>query len=1209
MSERLMKEMMVRLSLDMDDFRKEMSELQTHVQRSMDKVADEFADTTNKVEKLGDEFKEVKSDAKKAFEDMADSAKANSKEMVNAINKGFGKITSGAKGIARTLATAFSIREVAQFGKSVVEATAEIDALDAQFEQVMKGMEDEAGKAVDRMSKEFGMLPNRLRGNLSAFTSQFKGLGLEDLEALEEAENALTLSADAAAFFDMSIEEATEHVRSFIKGNYIGGESVQLFGSETMIATWASKNMGSELKALGGKWKNLDEASKQYFRMRYAEQMYKEAGVTGQANREMDMYANVIGNAKQAWIDFKASLGEKLLERTNGALGKLSDLLSDISESGKLDKIAEIFADIGGVVFDGAINGIKKIADWIGSVDWWLVGKQIETIWGYLKEFAEGVWDGLSTAIEPIADFITDIWNSINSDVNTENMDDVNTALVKVKPIFKWLSENGEAVGKGIIAICSALGTINTLKITGNVVAVLTGEYKAIKEAGSFLAWLVGKLGLSSILGDSVLPSAGSAVAGSGLKVGSMAMIEIAIPVLIGFVVNWAWKLGGDPEEEAKQHGIDSSRQNWLSGNKTRLQEKQSWAKTSFESKATKYDDEGNAHFDWDSTAFTKGLKEFVTGLEWGEFFKSIGDALAKAWGAFSSPFKKFIGWCLDISDDSSKSTQNRGQNTSIDVSKKVDWKATWKSLCTSCSNAYNSIANSAFGKFIGFCFGFKTADDAKGADTTWFDTTFANISTKWNNFIDGIMDSKFVTGLTEFLGGLGESWSTWGDDISENWENLKKDCAKFWEDVCNSKFGQGVKNFFNGIIDIYNAGVSGILGICNLLIDGVNGIYKGLTGKEKNLITRIDVEKSKVPHLAKGTDSWKGGTALVGEAGRELVSDPRLGTFMADRPMLLPLSQGAMVLRNSKTERLLSSLGIKAFAGGTNEGFWDKLIGKIEDIWSYATDPKALWNKLLEKIGLGAVSENPIIQGLASGVKDVLSGASIIDAFKAMFDSVMPDTTGIASVDGWIPMIHKAAAFFGEKLSSSDLARILQQIRNESGGNQTVRQSSAVQDINAKTGNWARGLLQYIPPTFRHYAVKGFGNINNGFHQLLAFFNNSQWRQNLPKLGERRGWSPRGARRKAKNGILVDGATPLTVGEAGQEAVVPLSNARALKPFGQSVMNAIKEEVDGGNGAIYEFTIPLYIDGREVAKATATFTKAELDKMEKRSNRLGGRK
>ncbi|MGS5040701.1 hypothetical protein ACVDHH_04785 [Staphylococcus saprophyticus] len=43
------------------------------------------------------------------------------------------------------------------------------------------------------------------------------------------------------------------------------------------------------------------------------------------------------------------------------------------------------------------------------------------------------------------------------------------------------------------------------------------------------------------------------------------------------------------------------------------------------------------------------------------------------------------------------------------------------------------------------------------------------------------------------------------------------------------------------------------------------------------------------------------------------------------------------------------------------------------------------------------------------------------------------------------------------------------------------------------------------MPSTFKSYAVKGHGNITSGYDQLLAFFNNSNWRKNLPY--GRSGW------------------------------------------------------------------------------------------------------
>lgn len=122
----------------------------------------------------------------------------------------------------------------------------------------------------------------------------------------------------------------------------------------------------------------------------------------------------------------------------------------------------------------------------------------------------------------------------------------------------------------------------------------------------------------------------------------------------------------------------------------------------------------------------------------------------------------------------------------------------------------------------------------------------------------------------------------------------------------------------------------------------------------------------------------------------------------------------------------------------------------------------------------------------------------------------------GGSGVARWRPYILKAAAQMNEKISESDIKGILAQINRESTGNDKITQSSSVRDINTRNGNPARGLLQYIPQTFKKYAVKGYGDIYNGYHQLLAWFNNTKWRQNNP--AGRSGWGPTG-KRKYKNG------------------------------------------------------------------------------------------
>lgn len=113
-----------------------------------------------------------------------------------------------------------------------------------------------------------------------------------------------------------------------------------------------------------------------------------------------------------------------------------------------------------------------------------------------------------------------------------------------------------------------------------------------------------------------------------------------------------------------------------------------------------------------------------------------------------------------------------------------------------------------------------------------------------------------------------------------------------------------------------------------------------------------------------------------------------------------------------------------------------------------------------------------------------------------------------------WAPDIKRAAKQMHVNLSSRELHGIIAQIQRESNGNAGVTQGN-IGDINNLKGTPAQGLLQYVPSTFKSYAVKGHGNVKNGYDQLLAFFNNSNWRRDLPY--GRSGWGPSGHRRYAK--------------------------------------------------------------------------------------------
>ena len=145
--------------------------------------------------------------------------------------------------------------------------------------------------------------------------------------------------------------------------------------------------------------------------------------------------------------------------------------------------------------------------------------------------------------------------------------------------------------------------------------------------------------------------------------------------------------------------------------------------------------------------------------------------------------------------------------------------------------------------------------------------------------------------------------------------------------------------------------------------------------------------------------------------------------------------------------------------------------------------------------------------------------------------------SSGSKPAKQWIPEIKRAAKQMKVNLSNGELNGIVAQIQRESNGNAGVTQGN-IGDINNLLGTPAKGLLQYVPSTFKAYAVKGHNNITSGYDQLLAFFNNSNWRRNLPY--GRSGWGPTGSRRFATGGLIKDSGW-YNIAEAGYpEWVIP---------------------------------------------------------------------
>lgn len=387
----------------------------------------------------------------------------NNKEANKGIDETTGKAQSASgeiagffKKAAVAIGTAFAAGKLIDFGKTAVEAAAGAKAIQAQFEQVFGDMQGDAGKMISSMADEFGMVPTRLKPSMTKMTSMFKGLGMDTEKAMTQASDAVRLSADAAAFYDVSYESANQSLTSFIKGNYEAGESIGVFANETQLAQFAIKK---GLVGSTAEWSALDEATKQATRLEYAQNMQELGGATGQASREADGFENVMGNVKQAWQDFKVIVGGPLLEPVVTGLqnattwlqetGKWTqDLMAKLEQNGAVQSFKTAFDNISSVVSD--VSG--AIGDFVNSL-LGIDGKSASV-------------DGVADSFKKVSDFLEDATGEIKDFVDLFQKGGPTVDAFKASIVGITVAWAGYKVVTGTI---QAIETVrNTLLAVGN---------------------------------------------------------------------------------------------------------------------------------------------------------------------------------------------------------------------------------------------------------------------------------------------------------------------------------------------------------------------------------------------------------------------------------------------------------------------------------------------------------------------------------------------------------------------------------------------------------------------------------------------------------------------------------------------------------------------------------------------------------------------
>lgn len=256
-------------------------------------------------------------------------------EQANSVSN---KMSAKLKKLGTAVVAAFSVAAVKNFGQQCIESAADVNAANSQFEQTFGSMQSQAESAIATVSKNSGILKTRLQGVGTSIYAFAKTTGMDSADALNMMQEALQVTADSAAYYDRSLEDTAESLKSFLKGNFENDAALGLSCTETTRNAAANKLYGKSFT-------ELSESQKQLTLLEMVKDANKLSGAIGQASRESDGWENVTGNLKESWNQLLAVVGKPILQVATNIVQKLSSAIAKLTEYAKnaVNSLSDLF--------------------------------------------------------------------------------------------------------------------------------------------------------------------------------------------------------------------------------------------------------------------------------------------------------------------------------------------------------------------------------------------------------------------------------------------------------------------------------------------------------------------------------------------------------------------------------------------------------------------------------------------------------------------------------------------------------------------------------------------------------------------------------------------------------------------------------------------------------------------------------------------------
>lgn len=258
----------------------------------------------------------------KAYYEELKKVQQQTKSATSAVEAQTNKIKSAFSKIGKAVGLALSVTAIISFGKSCIELGSTLSEVQNVVDVTFGAMSETINRFARDALEEFGLSETSAKKYTSTMGAMLKSMGFTTQAAAEMSMEITGLSADMASFYNLDSETAFEKIRAGISGET---EPLKQLGINMSVANLEAFALSQGITKAYNAMTQQEQAM-----LRYNYLMQATADAQGDFARTSDGWANQVRVLTERFNALKAAIGQGLIAVLTPVIRVLNSLLAKI---------------------------------------------------------------------------------------------------------------------------------------------------------------------------------------------------------------------------------------------------------------------------------------------------------------------------------------------------------------------------------------------------------------------------------------------------------------------------------------------------------------------------------------------------------------------------------------------------------------------------------------------------------------------------------------------------------------------------------------------------------------------------------------------------------------------------------------------------------------------------------------------------------------